>query len=529
MIKKKISGKIDVKAKSRNYYPIKDIISGNEIEYSDDIQDHRIVLFSANTSNGYLTDEPIRNLFFQEDVSDLKITIFNESFDIIKGNFTLEFKQNEEKNEVAVPIDFINTNFSIDDVMEMGKSVYLEEQNNNYFFNKISPVSVKYYRVEPDRKSTDYTLNEYGIKEVVDTKCCNLMTPKNSLPQDEEALYTEWGYQYASFVVSVSSLYFEEIFGKGVVPRKDDFVVFMVGGIFMTVNSVTKKYGGNRCVIGYNMELSHNNVNGSIQGTDNLEMFADNSEKFFREFGMKDGKDSTNEEFNLANYIHHDFNRKLLTNEVKVVDGVADWNYYSPIITDDSVDHPVVSYKNKITTNKNFAVSFYSKLLNEDGDDVVFTIGDEMEFGFASGIPYFVFYGETTTFGNLISTTNGSVDWNIYLININLQEGKIDFVVYNPENEIRKSLKLEIQQNVFQETNDLNISIKNSDIGKIRAWKNVLPIEYEKRILFSKIVEKPSSAYIIDDCSIILNSRTHARPDNMERSKDFDKNRGKIN
>lgn len=517
---------VDIKPLGSDYFPVKLNGVSKEIEYSDSIVGDKVVFFSAHTKNGYITDEPIRNLYFQEEVDDLKIVIFNRANERLTGNITLEYLFREEKEKIILPSDFIDISFDNNDVVEMGITVFNEEVRNSYSFNKISPVQVKYYRTEPDRKSADYLLNEYGIKELVEIKCCNLMTPKNTLPQDMEAMYTEWGYQYASFVASVSALYFEEIFGKGVKPRKDDFVVFMKRGIFMTITSVTPVYGGNDCIVGYRLALSHNPINGSVQGTESLEQFADTSEKFFRDLALKDGKDATNEEFNLPSYIHYDFNRKVVTTDVTIVEVEDKWNYYSPVKVERDVENPVVSYNHKVVTNKNFAVSLYYKTVETSTDDIIFKINDFIEFGIASSIPYVSYYGNNMVLHNVALDIS---EWHIFLLNFNLEEGKLDFIFNNLDTEKRTSKKHELPNVVFKETGDFDIYSHNSNVGRIRVWKNVLPIQFEDRILFSKVVEKPSSAYIIDDCNIILNSRTHARPDNMEMWKDFEKNRGKIN
>lgn len=493
-----------------------------EIEYADNMSPNKVILFSANTKHGYITDEPIRNLYFQEDVSELKIIIFNKFEGNLKGQIKLKYTHDKEPEPIVS--EFTNSNFDISDIMAFGEMVNKDEQQNNYFINKFSPVQVKYFRVEPDRNSADYMLNEYGIKELVDEKCISIITKDNSLPQDEEATYTEWGYQFTSFVASVSKVYFEEMFGKGMKPRKDDFLIFMIGGMMMTVGSVQQVFGANRCLLGWNLSLVHHAINGSVQGTENLDLYAENSEKIFREMGANDGRNATNQEQNLSKLVHHDYSRSMLSQVANIIESDL-WNYYS--ITNNPEENAIVSYKHAIDLSSELSISFYYRGHSEDAEDVLFMIEDVLEIGVASDTPYLIFFGKTYQFPDADFT-----DWNkwqIAVININISENKIDLIRYDYTSKQRISKKHVIESPNVAKKGFLNVVAGDSDLAQIRVWRKVLPIEFEERLTYNKVVEKPSSTYVIDNCDVILNSRTHVRPDNMERWKDFEENRRPVN
>ena len=277
--------------------------------------------------------------------------------------------------------------------------------------------------------------------------------------------------------------------------------------------------------------MTHGNLNSSVKGVESLESFANNSEQFFRNMGLIDGKNATNSEKNLSALIHHDFNRSMVLDSVNIIEN-EDWNYYS-MYNSVSEIIPVVQYKNPIKVNKNFSVSLYyrrsTSMMSDinDIDDTIFTIDSNISLGIASDIPYLTYYEQTYYFDSLSDIP--ADEWTILLINFNIQEKKVDLIAYNYLTKSRKSQKHPLPDIVCKEDGEFSITSYNSDLGRIRVWGNVIPVEYENRILFSAVVEKPSSTYIIDDCNVILNSRTHARPDNMERWKDFDEHRRKIN
>lgn len=509
---------INIEANGKIYKTFKFDKPASNIEYSDNISIDVKILYSATTSDGYVTDEPIRNLYFSKPITELKIFMINVTNEPISGIISIAYEQDDvDKGSISL---YESTSFNYDDILEFGNLVSQEELNNNYFINKNSPVQVKYFRVKPDLDSTDNMLNEYGIKGLSDEKCMSVLSKNNSLPQDEKAVYTEWGYQYTSFAVNIAKLYFEELFGKNESPVKDDFLIFLMGGMMMTVGGVQKVFGANRCLLGWSLSLVHHAINSSVQGTESLDLYAENSENMFRNMKAIDGKDATNQEYNLSSLVHHDYSRSMLSNMAKVIED-DNMNYYS--IGNNPEEIAVVTYKRGIVLNESFALSFYHK--SDLEDDIIFRIRDILEIGIASSKVYVTWMGVTY----LYKVDPDPDEWYVYLANINKSENKIDLISYKISDRSRHSEKHVIEPCSISEDGILSIFSGNSNISRIRAWKKPLPVEFEGRLLFNKIVEKPSSAYVIDNCEVILNSRTHARPDNMERWKDFEENRKPIN
>lgn len=512
---------IEIKANSNSFLDIP-IIGNNasNLVYSDDINFMKNVFYSGTFNGEEIINEPIRTLIFKEKVEKLRIIIFNLNDWLIKGNIKINYSS-EVFSKAPNRINGID--YSNKDLISLGQSVHQSEVENNYYINVMSPITVKYFKTEPDMSSADYMLNEYGVREMVGMECINIITKDNSLPQDEQAVYTEWGYTSSRFNVAIAQTYFEEKFGKGKQPRTGDFLIFMIGGMMMSVSSVQNIYGANRCLVGWNLSLVHHAINSSTVGTDDIEQYAHTAESWFNGKNKDNITDAMNSTYNVADYLHNDYNRSMLLSDVHIEESKL-FNYY--VIRNQYREGlSAITYRGEINTTKNFSVSF--SIMSTEDDDI-FMIGNNISIGVLGGRIYVKDEGQIFTSNTELKDN----EWNTVLISFNRNQNTNRITLYNDSKVERQCEASSVLPNecVFKEDNAImNVIASNSTIRRIRCWKDMIPVEYEARVILNEIVEKPSSAYVIDNCEPVLQTRKHNRPSNVDLWKDFLKNKTDIN
>lgn len=524
-ISRNFSKKINIKPNGSFFIDVPITEPLSNVIYNDTLDGNKIVVFDAITDDCEYDDEPLNMLIFLERISKLRLKFVNQEYSELSGKIDLTFDFDDDV-DADEPVR-LNLGFESTNIVGMGEMILESEIENNYYINTISPIFVNYFRTEPDLDSADYLLNEYGVHELVEDKCVRTVTKNNSLPNDADAVFTDWGYQFARFAISFSKIYFEYEFGRGKAPRAGDFVIFQLGGMMMNVSSVQPIYGANRCLIGYLVSLAYNAINKSVENIEQLSDYAETSESFFNSKNMDEMKDATNSTYNLSKYVHDDYNRSVLESNVKVIEE-ADFKYYS-IFNQYEAIKSSITYKGFVDITKPFAISFSIKNCENDS---LFMIGKDMYVGVLDKMIY------VNSIGIPMLISDIEIDpeeWTDVLITINPIKNTRSIVVYN--NGVRTnpcSTKYAEEKNCSEDkegdiSSVVNVISTKSSIRRIRFWKNIIPLEYEKRVILAEIVEKPSSAYIIDNCEHITLARVASRPSNMELWKDFTKNKTDIN
>jgi hypothetical protein len=97
---------------------------------------------------------------------------------------------------------------------------------------------VKYFRVEPDKRSSDVVLMEYSLYNVTDSSDLKIMVPDNAMPT-QEFQYDIFGMGFEDFEVHLTQGQFKTAFGLGPSPRSRDYLYFPLMNRMYEVRSVS--------------------------------------------------------------------------------------------------------------------------------------------------------------------------------------------------------------------------------------------------------------------------------------------------
>ena len=97
---------------------------------------------------------------------------------------------------------------------------------------------VKYFRVEPDKRSSDVVLMEYSLYNVTASSDLKIMVPDNAMPT-QEFQYDIFGMGFEDFEVHLTQGQFKTAFGLGPSPRSRDYLYFPLMNRMYEVRSVS--------------------------------------------------------------------------------------------------------------------------------------------------------------------------------------------------------------------------------------------------------------------------------------------------
>lgn len=100
----------------------------------------------------------------------------------------------------------------------------------SYMVNNLFGHDTEYFRSTPDKAAEDVTLKEYTLYNVQPSKCVKILVEGNEFP-DSKLSFNPFGIEFEQpFEVHVDKRYFEEIFGPGTGPQKEDIIYFPING-----------------------------------------------------------------------------------------------------------------------------------------------------------------------------------------------------------------------------------------------------------------------------------------------------------
>jgi hypothetical protein len=97
--------------------------------------------------------------------------------------------------------------------------------------------TVKYFRVEPDKRSKDVILMEYSLYNVVEQGELKIMVPDNEMPTAQFS-YDIFGMGFEDFEIHLTKGQFKNAFGIGPSPRMRDYLYFPLINRMYEVNAV---------------------------------------------------------------------------------------------------------------------------------------------------------------------------------------------------------------------------------------------------------------------------------------------------
>jgi len=111
-------------------------------------------------------------------------------------------------------------------------------------YSQISDIStemwghtVKYFRVEPDKRSSDVILMEYSLYNVKEQGEFKIMVPDNAMPE-QTFQYDIFGMGFEDFEIHITKTQFESAFGPNLSPISRDYLYFPLMNRMYEVSSV---------------------------------------------------------------------------------------------------------------------------------------------------------------------------------------------------------------------------------------------------------------------------------------------------
>lgn len=246
---------------------------------------------------------------------------------IIINSFELTYEEKSITEEVIeAPTEGLNMLDEIEynvDLTEINEYAEKTEQATNYFLNKTSPIEVLYFRHEPDMDTQDVFLNEWSIHNEKDRKCIKVIIDENTIPKGN-VQFEEWGVDFERFTVKIDKVYFEEIFGKDIRPRNNDYAFFQKANRMYYIFSNELVTGANEGAPVYELSLKKYDDDTSIKKSESTEDFLEEKtitrEKLFGDKMKEEMIDMVNNDQNVTKFISDDGIREEISESMTIVE-----------------------------------------------------------------------------------------------------------------------------------------------------------------------------------------------------------------
>lgn len=217
-------------------------------------------------------------------------------------------------------LDEIEYNVDIEGISEFAEET---EAAINYFINTTSPIEVLYFRHEPDMGTQDVFLNEWSIHNEKDRKCIKVVVDENSIPK-RNIQFDEWGIDFEKFVIYIDKVYFEQIFGKDIKPRNNDYAFFQKANRMYYVFSNELVTGANEGAPHYELALKKYDEDTSMKKSEDTQEFLEEKtithDELFGEQKKDEMEDMSNSQQNLTKYISEDNIREEISELMHIVE-----------------------------------------------------------------------------------------------------------------------------------------------------------------------------------------------------------------
>lgn len=235
--------------------------------------------------------------------------------------------------------------------------------------NDIFGHTVQYFRTESDKRTEDVILMEYSLHNVVDKKDIKILVPDNEFPE-EAATYDIFGMEFAEFEVHIVAEEFENIFGKGKIPRSKDYMYIPLINRMYEISSLSIADEFNHTSSYWRVKLVKYQDRSSViknefeVATDTL---VTGVEEIFGEEQKEEMEKVTNpQQFKTVTTSYRDGIRGFMDKGLKIIDydlknrwTVVSKNYYD--LTDVGHNEAALEYlsESKLLEGKNMAVSLW--------------------------------------------------------------------------------------------------------------------------------------------------------------------------
>lgn len=404
-------------------------------------------------------------------------------------------------------------------------------QVNKQLVNMVSDIfghEVKYFRTEPDLRTSDVILMEYSLHNVVDKQDVKILVPDNEFPTEANT-YDIFGIEYAEFEVHITADEFQKVFGYGKTPRSKDYMWIPIMGKMYEISSVSiadefnlsssywrvmlVKYQDRTSVIKNEFEAE---TDGLITGVE--EIFGEQQKEEYE-------KDTNPQQFQTVSTSYRDGIREFVDTHLKIVDHdlknrwtVVSKNYYD--LTVGEIDDNAIFYQeqSKLDINDNMALTgWFSPQFASDSTHEYFLFGDVAAVdGFKMKLSNSVFKIELSGIADILphGITFNKNEWYAYVVNMNNSFVQMSVSIYrlDPASNIGRpqdsTNNLELMynnvidltaQNTWNTSSKFALRFNDMYMTNIRVFNAPIEEEQHSNILNQYVVRDNNKSIIIDN------------------------------
>ena len=413
-------------------------------------------------------------------VDCIKWYITNNGTEIATVSFILGYEVMEVDRNV-VENRFVNS-INIKALGDVSKQI---EKDLNLYINTTDGICVTYYRTEPN--GTDSVLREYNGHKFIEKTDLNLLFPDNALPSLEDMEISEWGSQFQTYEATLDWNYYQSIFGCDIDPREEDYLLVHEIRTLFKVSSAFLMRGINGEPTYWKLTLSKFEDDVTVDREDDgLDEMIVTGEKLFGDVNEDEYEDVLNIKQTMDSQIYRDINRCFVSEDVVIGDN--NYNMYGGTAGDIAV-----TYNDEVSGN--FNVSFIVDVLEPNIDimkigesTISVALGKLVIFGFDTGVD--VLMNEKFYF---------SANFSEGVVSVQFLQDELDDVKEIYYNDC-------VELPVVLPSGEVSLLFGSYEIERLRIFKKHLPREITTSVMTRKTLDKPSIAFIIDDCEDVNNN-----------------------
>jgi len=406
---------------------------------------------------------------------------------------------------------------------------------------------VKYFRVEPDKRSSDVVLMEYSLYNVTESADLKIMVPDNAMPT-QEFQYDIFGMGFEDFEIHLTQGQFKSAFGLGPSPRSRDYLYFPLMNRMYEVRSVSFADEFNMDMTYWRLMLTkYEERTSSIHTDTTIEQEVDDlvtgiEEVFGEELKDEYAKVTKPEQFKTVFTEVNDGTRYKIHNNLTIKDTEIrnQWTmiskncYDMSSIKDIGVEAVQYVKKSELPADKNLAITLWfrpsataftgaikniklvkgktsNKGLNIETDKDTLTLdinSDTYTFNYSSQLETGVWYGVVIN----LSNTYNAISTDVYRLDpmSNWQQGQ---QIQNTIKSILSERVDNIAQYGWTTNNRWSLMPGKHEITNIRLFNRVIGDDQHINILQQYVVRDNQFAHLIDNAvpSIQLRRYNQAR------------------
>lgn len=346
---------------------------GKWIEYNNNIFETQI-----DYSKDKIYIELKYTLISGEPVTIKHIDIYNVDVQGIVLNERSKYFKGYDKGNYKYGVRFVNIDWDPYDKDRVLRLYY----QLSYITNKLFGIECYYFRYVPDKDTKDIIFLEYVLYKVKDPVEFKVMVPGNVFTDSKYATINLYGFQFdVPFIVHIDAHYFEEVFGKGEIPRVGDIIYFPYVNKLYEISGIEKNNIESYFQVGLNKWVGKRHVIYSEESENFIEENVLKYEDLFREEFFDDLVDVSDDlqlkpnNINVYNpndarvyFAGNDYISDYKIDNLGTIISTKYYNIYSFFGKNKSYDVEFVRYKlnDSINVDSNYVFSFWIYLHQEN-------------------------------------------------------------------------------------------------------------------------------------------------------------------